>query len=73
MTTDVENLPADKGRRKPIRLRAIVLRALRAVLHWSDKRRSRQVLSELTDQRLRDIGLTRSEARVEVNKSWFWG
>lgn len=70
MTTDVENLSADKGRRKPIRLRAIVLRAL---LHWSDKRRSRQVLSELTDQQLRDIGLTRSEARVEVNKSWFWG
>ena len=27
----------------------------------------------LTDDQLRDIGLSPSEARVEVEKSWFWG
>lgn len=36
-----------------------------------DKRRSRIALSELTDEQLRDIGLTRMEAETEVYRS-FW-
>jgi uncharacterized protein YjiS (DUF1127 family) len=38
----------------------------------SKKRCSRQALSELTDQQLDDIGLTRSEVKVEAAKSSFW-
>lgn len=36
-----------------------------------DKRRSRIALSELTDEHLRDIGLTRTEAEIEAYRS-FW-
>ncbi|MBM7047938.1 MULTISPECIES: DUF1127 domain-containing protein [Rhizobium] len=40
---------------------------------WMQKRESRWVLRDLTDDQLCDIGLTRSEARTEVSKSFFWG
>jgi uncharacterized protein YjiS (DUF1127 family) len=40
---------------------------------YLNKRRERLTLSCLSDDALRDIGLTPSEARTEVNKSWFWG
>ncbi|MBB2675208.1 UNVERIFIED_ORG: uncharacterized protein YjiS (DUF1127 family) [Rhizobium esperanzae] len=43
-----------------------------AVEHWLTKRRSRRRLSELTDEDLRDIGLTRAQATAETSKSWFW-
>jgi uncharacterized protein YjiS (DUF1127 family) len=36
------------------------------------KRESRWVLRDLTDDQLRDVGLTPSEARSEVSKSFFW-
>lgn len=39
---------------------------------WMQKRESREVLRSLTDDQLRDVGLTRSEARAEVSKSFFW-
>ncbi|CAN7229744.1 DUF1127 domain-containing protein [Pararhizobium sp. LjRoot235] len=38
---------------------------------YFEKRRSRIALSELSDEQLQDIGVTRSEARSEVSKSWF--
>lgn len=41
-------------------------------LHWLAKRESRWVLRELTDDQLRDIGLTRREAATEAKKSFFW-
>ncbi|KQV32708.1 hypothetical protein ASC97_02645 [Rhizobium sp. Root1203] len=44
----------------------------RTLLGISEKRRSRQALSELTDQQLDDIGLTRSEVKAETAKSSFW-
>jgi uncharacterized protein YjiS (DUF1127 family) len=40
---------------------------------WMQKRESRWTLRDLTDDQLCDIGLTRSEARIEVSKSFFWG
>lgn len=43
-----------------------------SLLLWTQKRESRWVLRDLTDDQLRDIGLTRSEARTEVSKSFFW-
>ena len=39
---------------------------------WLQKRESRWTLRDMTDDQLRDIGLTRSEARTEVSKSFFW-
>lgn len=41
-------------------------------LLWMRKRESRWVLRDLTDDQLRDVGLTRSEATTEVSKSFFW-
>lgn len=45
---------------------------LAAIEHHLEKRSSRRTLSELTDDELRDVGLTRAEATTEVSKSWFW-
>ncbi|MGY5807440.1 DUF1127 domain-containing protein [Rhizobium sp. LEGMi198b] len=39
---------------------------------WLQKRESRWTLRYLTDDELRDIGLTRGEAMEEVSKSFFW-
>ncbi|WP_454849134.1 DUF1127 domain-containing protein [Rhizobium binxianense] len=47
-------------------------RAGRGILDWLEKRRSRQALAELSEDQLRDIGISRAEARKEVAKSWFW-
>ncbi|MGO7971836.1 DUF1127 domain-containing protein [Rhizobium ruizarguesonis] len=48
------------------------LRLLAAIEHHLEKRRSRRTLSELTDDELSDVGLTRAQARAETSKSWFW-
>ena len=48
-------------------------RRLLAAIEWHlEKRRSRRTLPELTDDELRDVGLTRAEATTEASKSWFW-
>lgn len=38
---------------------------------WSDRRRGRLVLRELSNERLKDIGVTPAEARREAGKSFF--
>lgn len=38
---------------------------------WSERHRSRRALALLDDSQLRDIGLTRIEARRE-SSLWFW-
>jgi uncharacterized protein YjiS (DUF1127 family) len=47
-------------------------RCLEAIRLYLNKRRERLALSLLREDELRDIGLTPSEARAEVAKSWFW-
>ncbi|MBY4589787.1 MULTISPECIES: DUF1127 domain-containing protein [Rhizobium] len=47
-------------------------RLLAAVEHRLEKRRSRRILCDLTEDELRDVGLTRAQARAETAKSWFW-
>jgi uncharacterized protein YjiS (DUF1127 family) len=37
------------------------------------KQRGRAALSELSDDELKDIGVSRSEAMTEASKSAFWG
>lgn len=50
----------------------LVRKLLRAMAIWSEKRRSRAALRALTDDQLRDIGLTRREVHREVARSFFW-
>ncbi|QND50247.1 DUF1127 domain-containing protein [Rhizobium lusitanum] len=50
----------------------LVHRLLASFALWLQKRESRCTLRDLTDDQLRDIGLTRSEAKTEVSKSFFW-
>lgn len=42
------------------------------LLLWQQKRASRRVLRDLTDDELLDIGVSRSEAGKEVSRSFFW-
>ncbi|MDK4702298.1 DUF1127 domain-containing protein [Rhizobium sp. CNPSo 4062] len=74
MTTDIDRpmlTAASAGKRRPKRkfLRSMLAR----FLAYLEKRETRWSLRELTDDQLRDIGMTRTEACTEVNKSWFWG
>jgi uncharacterized protein YjiS (DUF1127 family) len=42
------------------------------IFAWLEKRETRRTLQDLTEDQLRDIGLTRREAKMEVSKSFFW-
>lgn len=74
MTTDVDRpmLAATAAGSGP-RRHGILRRALARFLAYLEKRETRWDLRDLTDDQLRDIGMTRAEARTEVSKSWFWG
>lgn len=70
MTIDAMYIEGSLRRRYSLR-RALycawmVLRA------WSVKRRTRHALVEMTDEQLHDIGVTRHEARREIEKSFYW-
>ncbi len=39
---------------------------------WQQKRASRRLLRDLTDDELVDIGVTRADARKEASRSFFW-
>jgi uncharacterized protein YjiS (DUF1127 family) len=48
-----------------------VVRIVEAFLAWHDRARERRALMELSDQTLRDIGISRAEAWCEAAKrSW---
>ena len=51
--------------------RGIVAFLLRTLAVWGDRRRQRLDLADLDDHLLRDIGVTRQEARRECAKR-FW-
>jgi uncharacterized protein YjiS (DUF1127 family) len=65
---------ASQSLRLPWHRRGLVSRggaAVRAVLFWMERSRQRRALAELDDRLLRDIGLTRYEARQEcANPFW---
>ncbi|MFS8112417.1 DUF1127 domain-containing protein [Rhizobium jaguaris] len=54
------------------RISRLARRVLDAFAVWMQKRESRWTLRYLTDDELRDIGLTRHEAMAEARKSFFW-
>lgn len=53
-------------------VRSLLRRTVRVYRIWVMKRRTRYALLDLTDSQLEDIGISRSEARREVAKSFYW-
>ncbi|QKK24237.1 DUF1127 domain-containing protein [Rhizobium hidalgonense] len=70
--SEILETPRDIVRSKMRRTARCGRRLLAAVGQRLEKRRSRRTLCELTDDELRDVGLTRAQARAETTKSWFW-
>ena len=50
----------------------VLIRVWRACRAWHIRRRTRYSLLEMTDDQLQDIGISRSEARREIGKSFYW-
>ena len=50
---------------------SLLRQSLALVLAWHDRLRQREALDALDDRLLRDIGVTRDEARREATRS-FW-
>ncbi|MFK0165533.1 DUF1127 domain-containing protein [Rhizobium sp. NPDC090279] len=73
MTTDIDRpMLAARGSGGAGRRPRLLWTALVKFHAYLEKRATRWSLRELTDEQLRDIGMTRREARAEVSKSWFW-
>ncbi|WP_247220323.1 DUF1127 domain-containing protein [Shinella oryzae] len=53
-------------------VRSFLQRTVRVYRIWVMKRRTRYALLDLTDSQLEDIGISRSAARREVAKSFYW-
>lgn len=69
--SEITEAPRDIAPPKLRKLGGMALWLVAAIEHWLEKRRSRRTLSGLNDDQLRDVGLTRAEAKAEVSKSWF--
>jgi uncharacterized protein YjiS (DUF1127 family) len=67
-----ELLAPDAVPSRRISLKSRWLALLSQVAHYFEKRSGRIALSELSDEQLQDIGVTRREAGSEIAKSWFW-
>lgn len=50
----------------------ILAAVIRVIAAYHVKRRSRARLLDLTDDQLRDVGLTHGDVRRELAKSFFW-
>lgn len=62
--------------RSPVRepgqaLRRVVLHIITTLRTWQERACQRQALRRLDERMLRDIGLTRADVEIEVNKP-FW-
>ena len=49
----------------------MALKFANMVVRWSDRSKQRRALSQLSDQQLDDIGVSRTRATAEANKR-FW-
>ncbi|WP_027685169.1 DUF1127 domain-containing protein [Rhizobium leguminosarum] len=70
--SEIFETPRDIVRSRLRRMARWSRRLLMTVENHLEKRRSRRTLSELTDDELCDVGLTRAQASAETSKSWFW-
>ncbi|MGJ7038181.1 uncharacterized protein YjiS (DUF1127 family) [Shinella sp. BE166] len=68
----IDTIFAESGLEPKRSVRAIAYRTWLALRAHCLKRRTRHALLELTDDELRDIGITRTEAHREVRKSFYW-
>ena len=57
---------------RPGGLRAMLHRVWRSCHAWRVTRHTRHALLEMTDEQLRDIGVSRAEAMREIRKSVYW-
>lgn len=71
MTTLTTSVPILAPRERGLTLRDHFARALRRVRVWRERTCQRAVLADLDDHLLRDIGVTRAQARRECEKP-FW-
>ncbi|WP_064711304.1 DUF1127 domain-containing protein [Rhizobium bangladeshense] len=69
---EILETPRDALRLKLRATRRLGWWLLAAIEGRLEKRRSRRRLSELSDDELRDIGLTPAQVKAETSKSWFW-
>ncbi|WP_421593692.1 DUF1127 domain-containing protein [Shinella sp. M27] len=58
--------------KRPASIRGLLYRSSLGVRAWWVKRRTRHALVEMTEEQLRDIGITRSDAQREIGKSFYW-
>ena len=68
----IDTIHIEATPRGGVSLRALLARGWRAGRAWYVKRRTRYGLLELTHEQLEDIGISRSEARREISKSFYW-
>ena len=68
----IDTMHIEAAPRGGVNLRALFSRGWRAGRAWYVKRRTRYALLELTEEQLQDIGISRSEARREIEKSFYW-
>ncbi|WP_394689129.1 DUF1127 domain-containing protein [Hoeflea sp.] len=68
-------MSARSGKDQTARAIAAVARAIsqcwRVLCHWAERRRQRRHLGALEDHLLKDIGITRAQARREARR-WFF-
>jgi uncharacterized protein YjiS (DUF1127 family) len=66
-----DTVPAHWSPRDAVAVSGWIDSVWNALVRWLDASRTRQTLDELDEHLLRDIGLTRDEARREASK-FFW-
>lgn len=66
--------PVGSGHRDTVIRLALspVTRAVMALAGWTERYRARQELLALNERELRDIGITREQARAEAYKTFRW-
>ncbi|RUM21226.1 DUF1127 domain-containing protein [Rhizobium vallis] len=71
-TGEITEASRDIAPPKLRKIMGLALWLLAAIELRLEKRHSRRTLLDLTDDELRDVGLTRAQATTEASKSWFW-
>ena len=68
----IDTIHGEAAFRSIASFRTLPRRIWRVCHAWYVKRRTRYGLLEMTDDQLRDIGISRDDARREIGKSFYW-